>query len=80
MSLLKLLPDHRQVVFYSIANLKKQHPEWFREDLTELFQLLVKKQIKPIIADRLPLQEAAYAHKLIEQSAVSGQLVLQCSH
>lgn len=80
LTLLKLLPDHRQVVFYSIAGLKKQHPEWFREDLTELLDLLVKKQIKPIIADRLPLQEAAYAHRLIEQSAVSGQLVLQCSH
>lgn len=80
LSLLKFLPDSHKVVFYSIAGLKKQHPEWFREDLTKLLDLLLHKQIKPIIADRLPLEEAAYAHELLDQSAVSGQLVLLCSN
>jgi hypothetical protein len=34
----------------------------------------------PIISDRLPLTAAAHAHEFLEQSAVTGQLVLQCSN
>jgi NADPH:quinone reductase-like Zn-dependent oxidoreductase len=80
LSLLKLLPDHRQAVFYNITGFKQQHPEWFREDLTKLLDLLSRQQIKPIIADRLPLTAAAHAHELLENSAVSGQLVLLCNN
>jgi NADPH:quinone reductase-like Zn-dependent oxidoreductase len=80
LSILQLLPDGRKAVFYNIASLKKQHPDWFREDITKLLDLLSHKQIKPIIADRLPLAKAAHAHKLLDRSAVSGQLVLLCSN
>jgi NADPH:quinone reductase-like Zn-dependent oxidoreductase len=75
---LKLWPDGRQVTFYSINTFKQQHPGWFQEDLTMLLELLAQGQIKPVIADRLPLSAAAHAHELLEQSAVSGQLVLLC--
>ncbi|MBF2007366.1 MAG: zinc-binding dehydrogenase [Chlorogloeopsis fritschii C42_A2020_084] len=78
--LLQLLPDGKKALFYNIAGFKKQHPDWFREDLTKLLDLLVHKQIKPIIADRLPLSEAARAHELLDCSAISGQLVLLCSN
>jgi NADPH:quinone reductase-like Zn-dependent oxidoreductase len=80
LSLLKLLPDSHYTVFYNIARFKQQHPEWFREDLTTLLNLLSHQQIKPIIADRLPLEAAAQAHELLEHSAVSGQLVLLCNN
>lgn len=80
LSCLQLLPDGRQAVFYSIAGMKQKHPEWFREDLTTLLNLLLHQQIKPIIADRLPLKAAAHAHELLESSNVSGQLVLLCDH
>ncbi|PPS42233.1 medium chain dehydrogenase/reductase family protein [Chroococcidiopsis sp. TS-821] len=80
LSLLQLLPDSHPVVFYSIADSKKRHSDWFREDLTTLLDLLARKQIQPIIAERLPLEKAADAHKLLETSAVSGQLVLMCSN
>jgi len=75
---LKLLPDGRQFSFYSITGLKQQHPEWFREDLTTLLNLLQAGQIHPIIAQKLPLQEAQSAHRLIEDAAIEGQLVLMC--
>lgn len=79
LSLLQLLPDDRQAVFYSITRFKQQHPQQFREDLTKLLDLLATMQIKPIISDRLPLEKAARAHELLECSAVTGQLILTCS-
>ncbi|MCX7595182.1 MAG: medium chain dehydrogenase/reductase family protein [Fischerella sp.] len=72
LSLLQLLLDGKKASFYNIAGFKKQHPDWFREDVTKLLNLLVHKQIKPIIADRLPLAKAAHAHKLLARSAVSN--------
>uniref|UniRef100_B8HSC2 Alcohol dehydrogenase zinc-binding domain protein n=1 Tax=Cyanothece sp. (strain PCC 7425 / ATCC 29141) TaxID=395961 RepID=B8HSC2_CYAP4 len=74
---LKLLPTGRQVHFYSIADLKAKHPDWFRADLTRLLQLLAEGKLYPILSDRLPLTEAARAHEQLEHSRVSGQLVLQ---
>ncbi|MBI3950724.1 MAG: zinc-binding dehydrogenase [Acidobacteria bacterium] len=76
--LLKLLPDRRTVMLYSIASVKQRHPEWFREDLTLLFDLLANRRINPIIAERMPLSEAARAHELLDKAAVSGKIVLIC--
>ncbi|MFB2979271.1 medium chain dehydrogenase/reductase family protein [Microseira sp. BLCC-F43] len=77
--LLQIIPDNRKAVWYNIEALKKQHPNWFREDLTKLLNLLAQKQINPIIAERLPLAEVARAHVLLEKSAVSGKLILICN-
>ena len=77
--MLKWLPDGHNVAFYNIAGFKKQHSDWFREDLTSLFNLLAQGQIKPVISDRLPLTQAAHAHELLDHSAVHGQLVLLCT-
>ncbi|MEB3336695.1 MAG: medium chain dehydrogenase/reductase family protein [Leptolyngbyaceae bacterium] len=77
--ILNLLPDGRRASFYNITALKAQHPDWYREDLTTLLNLLAQGQIQPIIADRLPLEEAARAHALLDQGAVSGKLVLMCN-
>lgn len=75
---LKLWPDGRQLSFYSITGMKQAHPDWFKADLTTLMDELKAGTIRPIIAQRLPLQEAPAAHRLLEQSAVQGQLVLMC--
>ena len=53
-----------------------RNPEWFREDLTELVELLRADKIHPIVAERLPLSEARRAHELLRQSAAKGKLVL----
>ncbi|MEM7029122.1 MAG: medium chain dehydrogenase/reductase family protein [Chloroflexota bacterium] len=66
----------RSLKFYSIAPLRKGQPDWFYEDLTALFSLLAQDKIKPVIDKRMPLVEATQAHKLIEQGAVKGKLVL----
>lgn len=72
----RLLPDGRRTLTYRVARLKRQHPDWFREDLAKLFGLLAAHQIRPIIAERIPLTEAHRAHELLTSGAVRGKLVL----
>ena len=63
---------------YSIQNLKRWKPAWFREDLTKLFELLKDQKIKPMIAERIPLIEARRAHELLGQGSLKGKIVLVC--
>jgi NADPH:quinone reductase-like Zn-dependent oxidoreductase len=74
-----LLPNGRSTAFYSIGSLRKQHPDWFKEDLTQLLNLLAQNKIKPIIANRMPLAEASHAHELVERAEVQGKIVLNVS-
>lgn len=76
LGLLKLIPDGRRAFWYNVKSLRDQHPAWFREDLSRLFDLLASRQIQPVIAAKLPLREAARANQLLEQSQVSGKIVL----
>lgn len=73
-----LIPDKKKVLLYQITGDKKLHPQWFREDVAALFELLLNKKIKPIISHKFPLSKAAYAHELLNTSAVSGKIVLMC--
>jgi NADPH:quinone reductase-like Zn-dependent oxidoreductase len=74
-----LLPGRKRVVPYSIQTLKRMKPALFRQDLITLLDLLRQKQIKPIIARRLPLTEARQAQELLEQGGVVGKIVLLCN-
>lgn len=75
-----LLPNGKRAEWYAIVGLllgmKNRHPEWFREDLTKLIALLAEGKIKPVVAERLPLEEVAHAHELLEHGQVQGKLVL----
>jgi NADPH:quinone reductase-like Zn-dependent oxidoreductase len=71
-----VLPNGRSSKFYSIGTLRKKQPDWFREDLAALFELLAQGKIKPTIERRMKLTEAVEAHELIEQAAVKGRIVL----
>lgn len=71
-----LLPNGKTAAIYSITTLKKQHPDWFRDDLTALFQLLEAGRIKPIISRRFKLAEAAEAHRVLESRTLPAKLVL----
>jgi len=75
-ALWNILPNGRKSVFYSIGDLRKKNPEWFKEDLGALFGLVKEGKIKPSIERRMKLEEAAQAHELIEQAAVKGHIVL----
>lgn len=75
-ALWNILPNGRKAVFYSISDLRKKNPEWFKEDLSTLFDLLVEGKIKPSIEKRMNLEDAVQAHELIELAAVKGRIVL----
>ena len=67
------------VKWYEVFLENQAHPDWYHKDLAMLIDLLAQGKIKPIIASRIPLVEAARAHELIEASAVSGKIVLICN-
>ncbi len=72
------LPGKKRVLPYSIQNLKRWRPTWFREDLTTLLDLLREQKIQPIVAERIPLSDAKRAHELLGQGSVKGKIVLVC--
>jgi NADPH2:quinone reductase len=51
-------------------------PAWFRHDLLTLLNLLEEGEVKPLIAQRLPLQEARRAHEMLGDGGVLGKIVL----
>jgi NADPH:quinone reductase-like Zn-dependent oxidoreductase len=75
--LLTLNPSSKQAPFmpdlgtYSLA-----HDAWYRETLAELLDALAAGRIKPVVAERIPLLEAARAHELIERGGYAGKVVL----
>jgi NADPH2:quinone reductase len=64
------------VVPYSIQTLKRLKPAWFREDLIALLDLLRRREIEPLIAQRFPLAEARRAQELLGKGGVAGKIVL----
>lgn len=74
--LLKLLAWNKKVLIYSIQKLKRREPEWFRQDLTTLFGLLERGDLKPLVDRRLPLEQAALAQELVSKGETVGKIVL----
>ena len=76
---LNLVPDKREFSLYSIQTLKMLKPDWFREDLILLLNLLKEGKIKPIVSARMPLNQAAQAHELLAGGLIKGKIVLICN-
>lgn len=64
---------------YGITRPDYSTAQWCCEDLTRLFDLVVQGKIKPIVAQRIPLIEAAHAHPLLERDVAMGKFVLICN-
>lgn len=71
--LLKLIPDGKQVPL--TPDLGKENA-WYRETLAELLDLLAQGKLRPVVAARIPLAEAARAHELLERGGYAGKVVL----
>lgn len=74
-----ILPNGRTALFFSIGKMRKTHPDWFTEDLTKLFAFLEQGKIKPVIFNRMPLEEVKQAHELIENAQAQGKIILNLS-
>ncbi|MBI4893607.1 MAG: zinc-binding dehydrogenase [Acidobacteria bacterium] len=69
-------PGRKSMVPYSIQWMMRLRPKWFRQDLLTLLDLLKRGKIKPLIAERLPLEEARRAHEMLGAGGVFGKIVL----
>jgi NADPH2:quinone reductase len=66
----------KRMVPYSIQWLMRFKTAWFRQDLLILLDLLKESKIKPLIARRLPIEEARHAHEMLGEGGVFGKIVL----
>jgi NADPH:quinone reductase-like Zn-dependent oxidoreductase len=71
------LPNGHATAFYSIGAMRRKHPDWFRDDLATLFEMLAAGRIDPVAAEVLPLAEVRRAHERVEAGEVAGKLVLR---
>jgi len=69
-------PGRKRMVPYSIQWLMRFKPAWFFHDLLTLLDLLKQGKIKPLIAQRFPLEEARRAHEMLGEGGVVGKIVL----
>ncbi len=75
--LLKLIPDGRRMIpSPNLAEFAPAHLGWYRRTLAELLDLLAAGEIRPVVAEEVPLLEAARAHELLERGGYAGKVVL----
>ena len=75
-TLLRWMPGGRAVRWFEVYPVNQSHADWYQQDLSDLIRLLADGAIKPIIAARLPLAEAARAHEMLESRKIIGKIVL----
>jgi NADPH:quinone reductase-like Zn-dependent oxidoreductase len=70
-----LLPNRKSAKLYGTgASYINRKP--FMEDWAELFKLLKVRSIKPVVAAKFPILEAAKANEMLESGGVIGNIVL----
>jgi NADPH:quinone reductase-like Zn-dependent oxidoreductase len=76
---MNVVSEEKKFILYSIQTLKRLKPDWFHEDLSLLFDMLKQGRIKPIVAAKIPLNQASHAHELLAGGSVKGKIVLICN-
>jgi NADPH:quinone reductase-like Zn-dependent oxidoreductase len=71
-----LLPGGKRTRFYSINVMRARHPNWFKEDLAHLFDLLQAGAIRPRVAERISFRQVPDAHRRLEAGGLEGKIVL----
>jgi NADPH:quinone reductase-like Zn-dependent oxidoreductase len=75
--LLDLIPNSKRAPMCpDLGSFCAAHSNWYRETLVELLDALAAGRIKPVVAERIPLTEAARAHELLERGGYAGKVVL----
>jgi NADPH2:quinone reductase len=62
--------------FHLVFSVAEPHPEVFGPSVGTILAYLRERKIAPVIADRLPLKDAARAHQLLESRNTVGKLLL----
>jgi NADPH2:quinone reductase len=71
-----LIPWGPRISLYSVTSMRKRKPEWFKEDLTKLFDRLARRSVSVRIERRIGFAGVPAAHKDLERGGVSGKIVL----
>lgn len=71
-----LMPRGKRTRFYSINAMRAHHPDWFKQDLAHLFELLKEGRIRPKVAQRISFEEVPDAHRRLEAGGLEGKIVL----
>lgn len=71
-----LLPGGKRTLFYSINVMRARHPDWFKQDLAHLFELLKSGAIHPRVAERISFEQVPDAHRRLEAGGLEGKIVL----
>lgn len=70
------IPGGKRARFYSINVMRARHPEWFKQDLAYLFELLKQGRIDPKVAERITFDQVVDAHRRLQAGGLEGKLVL----
>jgi len=75
--LLALIPDGKSApLMPALGTSTEADLDWYRETLTELFDLAAAGKLKPVVAERIPLVEAVRAHESLGRGGYAGKMVL----
>jgi len=69
----------RRGTFYGISLRYRKDKKPFHEDLPKVLALVARRQIAPVIAEVLPLDQARKALELLATGTVAGKIVLTCN-
>ncbi len=72
----KLTPNGKSLSLYGTSTYFLFDQKSYLQDWATLFQLLAEGKLKPVIAARFPILEAAQANALLESGEVIGNVVL----
>jgi NADPH:quinone reductase-like Zn-dependent oxidoreductase len=61
---------------YLVTQWKQFHPDFYRDDLSELLRLAASGSIQPAIAAELPLDRIAEGHRMIGAGSQLGKIVI----
>jgi NADPH2:quinone reductase len=75
--LLSVWPDGRQApLMPDLGAFIEAHDGWYRMTLSKLLNWLAEGKLRPVVAERTPLAEAARAHELLDRGGYGGKIVL----
>lgn len=74
--LLDLFPNGKKAEFYGISENYRKDKSTVLEDIEILLDLSKENKIKPLIAERYPILEAANANSSLESGKISGKIIL----
>jgi NADPH2:quinone reductase len=76
-AVLKLFPGGKKVPMSpDLSAFAPAHNNWYRQTLAELLDALAAGRLDPVVAERIPLAEAARAHELLGRGGHAGKVVL----